>query len=222
VRRWSRGRIAAWAAIVGALAAANYAVRFSGSSSSAANERDALYHYSSAVSGLIFYALFFAFVYAVAAVDTDELFALRRPRSIRGAVGYGFAAIAGVYVVSAALSPFLNAGKEQGLTPSHWEPSHAGAYAANFVVVALVAPVVEELTFRGVGYGLLEQYGRPLAIVVVGIAFGLAHGLVEALPVLAAFGMLLTWLRAKTDSVIPGMIVHALFNSIALVAAVTT
>ncbi|TML85326.1 MAG: CPBP family intramembrane metalloprotease [Actinobacteria bacterium] len=222
MRRWSRGRIAAWAAIVGALAAANYAVRFSGSSSSAANERDALYHYSSAVSGLIFYALFFAFVYAVAAVDTDELFALRRPRSIRGAVGYGFAAIAGVYVVSAALSPFLNAGKEQGLTPSHWEPSHAGAYAANFVVVALVAPVVEELTFRGVGYGLLEQYGRPLAIVVVGIAFGLAHGLVEALPVLAAFGMLLTWLRAKTDSVIPGMIVHALFNSIALVAAVTT
>ena len=222
MRRWSRGRIAAWAAIVGALAAANYVVRFSGSSSSAANERDALYHYSSAVSGLIFYALFFAFVYAVAAVDTDELFALRRPRSIRGAVGYGFAAIAGVYVVSAALSPFLNAGKEQGLTPSHWEPSHAGAYAANFVVVALVAPVVEELTFRGVGYGLLEQYGRPLAIVVVGIAFGLAHGLVEALPVLAAFGMLLTWLRAKTDSVIPGMIVHALFNSIALVAAVTT
>ena len=88
--------------------------------------------------------------------------------------------------------------------------------------MALVAPVVEELTFRGVGYGLLEQYGRPLAIVVVGIAFGLAHGLVEALPVLAAFGMLLTWLRAKTDSVIPGMIVHALFNSIALVAAVTT
>jgi len=222
VTRWSRGRVAAWAAIVGLLAAANYAVRFSGSSSSAANERDALYHYSTAVSGLVFYALFFAFVYAVAAVDTEELFALRRPRSTGRAVGYGFAAILGVYVVSAALSPFLNAGKEQGLTPSHWEPSHAGAYAANFVVVALVAPVVEELTFRGVGYGLLEQYGRPLAIVVVGIAFGLAHGLVEALPVLAAFGMLLTWLRSETDSVIPGMIVHSLFNSIALVAAVTT
>ena len=220
--RWSRGRVAAWAAIVGLLAAANYAVRFSGSSSSAANERDALYHYSTAVSGLVFYALFFAFVYAVAAVDTDELFALRRPRSIGRAVGYGFAAILGVYAVSAALSPFLNAGKEQGLTPSHWEPSHAGAYAVNFVVVALVAPVVEELTFRGVGYRLLEQYGRPLAIVVVGIAFGLAHGLVEALPVLAAFGMLLTWLRAKTDSVLPGMVVHALFNTIALVAAVTT
>jgi membrane protease YdiL (CAAX protease family) len=200
----------------------NYAVRFSGSSSSTANERDALYHYSSAVSGLVFYGIFFAFVYAVAAVDTEELFALRRPRSIGSAVRYGLAAIVGVYIISAVLSPFLNAGKEQGLTPSHWEPSHAGAYAANFVVVALVAPVVEELTFRGVGYGLLEQYGRPVAIVVVGIAFGLAHGLVEALPVLAAFGMLLAWLRAKTGSVIPGIVVHSLFNSIALIAAVTT
>jgi membrane protease YdiL (CAAX protease family) len=222
VRRWSRGRVAAWAAVVGLLAAVNYAVRFSGSSSSTANERDALYHYSSAVSGLVFYGIFFAFVYAVAAVDTEELFALRRPRSIGSAVRYGLAAIVGVYIISAVLSPFLNAGKEQGLTPSHWEPSHAGAYAANFVVVALVAPVVEELTFRGVGYGLLEQYGRPVAIVVVGIAFGLAHGLVEALPVLAAFGMLLAWLRAKTGSVIPGIVVHSLFNSIALIAAVTT
>jgi membrane protease YdiL (CAAX protease family) len=220
--RWGRGRVAAWAIIVGTLAAANYAVRFLGSSSSDASERDALYHYSSAVVGVAFYAFFFAFVYAVAAVDTEEIFALRRPRSIGRAVGYGFAAIVGVYVVSAALAPFLNAGKEQGLTPSHWEPSHAGAYAANFVVVAVVAPVVEELTFRGAGYALLEQYGRPLAIVVVGLAFGLAHGLVEALPVLAAFGILLTWLRSRTGSVIPGMVVHALFNSIALVAAVTT
>jgi membrane protease YdiL (CAAX protease family) len=220
VTRWSRGRVTAWAAIVGLLATVNYAVRFSGNSSS--DERDALYHYSSAVSGFVFYAIFFSFVYAVASVDTEELFALRRPRSIGRAVGLGFVVILGVYAVSAALAPFLNAGKEQGLTPSHWEPSHAGAYAANFVVVAIVAPVVEELTFRGVGYGLLEQFGRPLAIVVVGIAFGLAHGLVEALPVLASFGILLAWLRSRTGSVVPGIVVHALFNSIALVAAVTT
>jgi CAAX protease family protein len=218
---WSRGRVAAWFAVVGTLAAANYAVRFSGGGGNG-DDRDSLYHYSSAVSGLIFYAIFFAFVYAVAAVDTEALFALRRPASIRHAAALGFGVIAATYVVSAALAPFLNAGKEQGLTPSHWEASHAGAYAANFVVVAVVAPFVEELTFRGVGYGLLQQYGRPLAIVVVGICFGLAHGLVEALPVLATFGILLAWLRSRTDSVWPGMVVHGLFNAIALIAAVTT
>jgi len=218
--RWSRARVAAWLTVVGLLAAANYAVRFS--SASDADQRDALYHYSSALSGLIFYGIFFAFVYAIAAVDTEEFFALRRPRVIGQAVGFGIGVAVAIYIVSAVLAPFLDAGKEQGLTPSHWEPQHAGAYAANFLVVAVVAPVVEELTFRGVGYGLLEQYGRPLAIVVVGILFGLAHGLVEALPVLATFGILLTWLRSRTDSTIPGMIVHSLFNSIALVVAVTT
>jgi membrane protease YdiL (CAAX protease family) len=57
--------------------------------------------------------------------------------------------------------------------------------------------------------------------VLVGIAFGLAHGLVEALPFLAAFGAGLAYLRSKVDSVIPGMIVHGLFNAVALVVAVS-
>jgi membrane protease YdiL (CAAX protease family) len=218
VRRWSTGRVAAWLLIVGDLATLNYASRFSGSSSSAANDRDALYHYSTAISGLVFYAVFFALVYAVAAVDTDALFALRRPRSAGGAVGWGLTAIIGVFVVSALASP-LNAGKEQGLTPTHWEQGHAGAYAANVLVVAVVAPVVEELAFRGVGYGLLSQYGQVLAILVVGITFGLAHGLVDGLPILVTFGWLLALLRARTDSVVPGMFVHALFNAVALAVA---
>ena len=38
------------------------------------------------------------------------------------------------------------------------------------------------------GYSLLERYGRPLAVAVVGIAFGLAHGLVDALPLLVTLG----------------------------------
>ena len=36
--------------------------------------------------------------------------------------------------------------------------------------------------FRGLGYSLLEPFGRWAAIVVVGVVFGLAHGLIEALP----------------------------------------
>ena len=47
--------------------------------------------------------------------------------------------------------------------------------------------------------------------------FGLAHGLVEALLVLVAFGIALAWLRDRTDSVLPGMLVHAFFNGAALV-----
>ena len=54
------------------------------------------------------------------------------------------------------------------------------------------------------------------------MAFGLAHGLLEALLVLVPFGIGLAWLRDRTDSVVPGMFVHALFNAAALVLIVVS
>jgi membrane protease YdiL (CAAX protease family) len=107
------------------------------------------------------------------------------------------------------------------LLPDRWEPDRAAAFAANCVVVVVVAPIVEELLFRGLGYSLLAPLGEGLAVVLVGLAFGLAHGLVEALPLLVAFGSALAYMRQRTDSVVPGMLVHGLFNGIALAAAVS-
>jgi membrane protease YdiL (CAAX protease family) len=130
--------------------------------------------------------------------------------------------LVGVFVLSGLLSPLLHPGEEQGLVPKTWHADRAAPFIANFLVVALVAPVVEELTFRGLGYRLLEPFGRWVAIVGVGVAFGLAHGLVEALPILAAFGSGLAYLRMRTGSVYPAMIVHASFNSLVLIVAVTT
>ena len=56
---------------------------------------------------------------------------------------------------------------------------------------------------------------------LTGILFGLAHGLVQALPLLVAFGIGLAYLRSRVDSVYPGMVVHGLFNAASLVLAVT-
>ena len=50
--------------------------------------------------------------------------------------------------------------------------------------------------------------------------FGLWHGLVEALPVLIIFGTGLAFLRSRTRSIYPGMILHATFNAAALLIAV--
>ena len=95
-------------------------------------------------------------------------------------------------------------------------------YVANAVAIAVVAPIVEELTFRGLGFSVLRPYGEWTAIVLVGILFGAAHGLVQALPLLAALGSGLAYLRSRVDSVYPGMIVHGLFNAAALIVAVAT
>jgi len=85
-----------------------------------------------------------------------------------------------------------------------------------------VAPFVEELTYRGLGYAAVrDAFGAIAAIAVTAVAFGLAHGLVIALPVLTIFGAILAWLRYSTDSIYPPMILHAVFNGAALIAAVT-
>jgi len=43
---------------------------------------------------------------------------------------------------------------------------------------------------------------------------------VEALLVLVPFGIALAWLRDRTGSVLPGMLVHAIFNGAALAVIV--
>ena len=221
----SRTRLAWWTVLVAVIAALNYSARFSGSSAATTHSsRDAVYSYSTFAGGLVVYLFWLGLVLAIA-IDRWDLLALRRPLSWRRAAGLAFAAVVLVFLFEGLVSLLplpQSPGKEQGLTPTHWEPAHAGAFAANVVLFALVAPIVEELTFRGVGQSLLRALGRWQSIVLVGIAFGVAHGLVEALLVLVPFGIALAWLRDRTRSVYPGMVVHGLFNGIALAAAVLT
>lgn len=125
-----------------------------------------------------------------------------------------------MYILSAVLGPVLHPGREQGLTPTSWQPAHAAAYVVNGIAIVVFAPVIEELMFRGLGFSLLRPYGEWVAIVVVGLCFGLEHGLVQALPFLVAFGVGLAYLRSRSNSVYPGMLVHGLFNATALIFAV--
>jgi uncharacterized protein len=209
--------LALWASFVLTFAALSYSVRFS----EGKPERDVLYKWSTAVAGIAQFVVVALIVYGIAGLGRRrDLLALRRPTSWRRAgligVGIGIAML----VLVGVLGPLLDPGQEQGLTPNHWESTHAAAYVGNGLVVAVVAPFVEELTFRGLGYSLLARFGRWTAILLVGVLFALAHGLVEAFPFLAAFGAMLAYLRSRVDSVYPGMIVHAVFNATALVVAV--
>jgi membrane protease YdiL (CAAX protease family) len=217
----TRIRLACWVALVAVIATLNYASRYSGSGTSSST-RNAVYSYSAFANGVIVYALWLGLVLAIA-VDRWGLLALRRPESWRRAAMLAVGAVVAIYALEAFVSlvPLPQSpSKEQGLTPTHWEAAHAGAFAANVFLFAVIAPAVEELTFRGVGQSLLSFLGRWPSIVLVGIVFGVAHGLVEALLVLVPFGIALAWLRDRTRSVYPGMIVHGIFNALALTFSV--
>lgn len=212
-------RLAAWLTLVSGYTVLAYVSRGTGGDL----PDDLLYRYSTAVAGLVQYAVVIAIVlWITRGPARRDLLALRPPRSWSRAVGFSLALIVAIYAMTLLLEPFLHAGDEQGLAPTSWDPDRAGAYAVNFAVIAVVTPIVEELMFRGAGYSLLVPFGQAIAIAVVGLTFGLVHGLVHGLVILTAFGAGLAWLRAKTDSVYPCIAVHALFNSIALVVVVTT
>jgi uncharacterized protein len=212
------GRLVAWLVLVGALAAFAYV----GRAAEGDPPEDVLYRYDTAVGSAILYGLVLATVLLICrGAPTRALLALRRPTSWGRAAAIALAIFVGMLVLGGILDRFLDAGEEQGLTPEDWESDRAGAFAANVVVVAGVAPAVEELTYRGLGFSLLQRFGRPAAIVLVGIAFGLGHGLVTALPVLTAFGIALAYLRSRTESIYPAMLLHAAFNGLALALAVT-
>jgi membrane protease YdiL (CAAX protease family) len=212
------GRLVAWGVLVGLLAAASYAARLVGGTT----PDDVLYLWSTFAGALIQYGIMFILILVIAHGLDRPLLALEAPTARGRAAGLALVALVVIIATTVALNPFLDAGGEQGLVPDAWDSSRAVPFLANAAVVTIVAPFVEELLFRGLGFGLLGQFVGPWsAIVVTGVSFGLAHGLVLGLPVLSIFGITLGWLRWQTGSVYPGMIVHGLFNAAALAAAVT-
>jgi membrane protease YdiL (CAAX protease family) len=198
------------------LAALGYASRLSGDKP----DPDTLYQWSTAVGGIVQDGIVLVIVLGIAGFST-RLLALRRPRSLGRAALYVAVALLAIYGFEVLYGAVVDPGNEQGLTPSAWEPEHAAQYVVNGIVICTFVPFVEELTYRGLGYSLLERFGEWPAILAVGVLFGLAHGLVLSLPIIAAFGCALAWVRARTGSVVPGMILHGLFNLVAIVAAVT-
>lgn len=216
-------RLAVWLGYIGVFTLLSYAARFS----DVETPDDVAYRYSTSVIAVGQVALMLVILALIAVAGPNPLsfrdaLAIRRPASWPRALGATAVTLVSIWVVAAALSPFLDASDEQGLVPKEWDPSRAGALAAFFVVAAVLIPITEELTFRGLGFGLLAPYGVVLAILLTGVLFGAAHGLILGLPVLVFFGVAIGWLRWKTDSIYPPMLLHGIFNGTALVVAVAT
>lgn len=94
-----------------------------------------------------------------------------------------------------------------------------GAIPVQILLIVVAAPVSEEICFRGMLFGgLREKLPRLGAALLSGLIFGGLHALtgVTAVPPLIAFGLILALLYEKTGSVVPGIILHMLNNSVAL------
>jgi hypothetical protein len=88
-----------------------------------------------------------------------------------------------------------------------------------FVLVAGMVPVAEELFFRGMIYPVLRyQWGSVAAIVGSAAIFAVVHVSWVLIPGLFFVGLNLALLREWSKSVIPGIVLHVIQNSLALLA----
>ncbi|HET9980610.1 MAG TPA: CPBP family intramembrane glutamic endopeptidase [Ktedonobacterales bacterium] len=85
----------------------------------------------------------------------------------------------------------------------------------------LVAPFCEEVFFRGFLFGgLLERMSFWPAALLSAFLFGLAHGDIGSFAVLFVFGLVLAFIRWRTGSTWPGIVLHAANNATAAVAII--
>lgn len=94
-----------------------------------------------------------------------------------------------------------------------------GAVPIQVLLIVFAAPISEEVCFRGFLFGgLRERMPRLAAALISGLIFGGLHATtgLSAVPVLVAFGFILALLYEKTGSIVPGILLHMLNNSVAL------
>ena len=87
------------------------------------------------------------------------------------------------------------------------------------ISIAIMAPLVEELLFRGAIQGYMLRKGmKPLhAILIASAIFGIVHLNPIQVPFAFAIGLIFGWLYYRTGSVIPGIVGHFINNSIACI-----
>jgi membrane protease YdiL (CAAX protease family) len=96
-----------------------------------------------------------------------------------------------------------------------------GPVPVQILLIVIAAPIVEELCFRGMLFGgLRERLPKYAAALIAGTVFGLLHVFtgITAVPPLIALGFVFCLLYEKTGSIVPGMLLHALNNSVALLS----
>ena len=88
-----------------------------------------------------------------------------------------------------------------------------------FLVGAVIAPIVEEIFFRGFLFqGFRQKYGWMPAVFISSAIFGAAHLDPVALIPTFVLGCVLAYMYHRSNSVWPGIIFHAAINSTSLCA----
>jgi membrane protease YdiL (CAAX protease family) len=213
-------KLIGWWVLIGSVSVALFVAQ---ETSDAPPADDTIYRYETSLLSAPYYVLILGLVLWIASgIDWREAFALRRPPSWKQAGLLTAGVFVAMWIVAGALDRVFGAGEEQGLDPRQITTGDIPPFVLSALALAVVGPIVEELTFRGLGFHLLSQFGDVAAIVVTSLAFALAHGIVEGIPVFFVIGAALAFVRSRTASIYPAMLMHGVFNGVQLIGGAAT
>lgn len=87
-----------------------------------------------------------------------------------------------------------------------------------FMYMVVLAPIIEEVVYRGLVIKLVSPYGKKLAVFLSALIFGLMHGNLSQFVTAFVVGIIYATIALKTNSIIPTIVMHALNNGLNFIA----
>ena len=123
------------------------------------------------------------------------------------------------YIVSLIAALFSAIGIDSGYT-SFDNPTGIADIILMFIGIAIIPPLIEEFSMRGVLMTSMQKYGNTFAIFASAFIFGLFHGNFTQIPFAFICGLFFAYITIATDSLWPAIIVHAMNNGMSCVSTV--
>jgi membrane protease YdiL (CAAX protease family) len=90
-----------------------------------------------------------------------------------------------------------------------------------YLAIGILGPLAEELVFRGaILRTLLRMFSKRAhwaAIIISALIFGAVHGNLPQFVNATLLGLLIGWMYYRTDSIVPGVVLHWVNNTVAYV-----
>lgn len=136
---------------------------------------------------------------------------------LKGLAGWGiYFLIAQIVVVVLTASNLIDVNEKQEILFS--TNSYGLGLFLAFVTIVILAPLVEEILYRGILFGNLSKKINPfLAAIIASLIFGVFHGQLNVGIDTFFMSMVSCYLIWKTDSIWPGVFLHISKNLIAFV-----
>lgn len=155
----------------------------------------------------------FLWLYMGNKVDTKEMFASKRPMDVRT-----FLKLLSVFMTAQLVVTILAQALESGLNAigySAMESIEAASGSSEtitmFLYASFVAPIVEEVVYRGFVLEYLRKYGKIFAIVTSALLFGIMHGNLIQLVFAFFVGLVLAYVAVEY-SIKWSILIHMINN----------